>query len=504
MQEQKKLKEQLKEQVARILDEEQGKSLQVIVRMSSQEDAREALMAIASDRAQKRNMALSARDVLPDNRERVERITEGVHLKSDSEGFTSKVAAAADIVSVTTNQLQEAGKAFLDPLVQSDVPKSNVAQKFWTSKSALLEIKRDKLAKLPDTVPEIRDIYVNRALRVPQLVEAKNLPTRVIENFAASWGIDKIGALGAWGAYGVKGKGVTIGVLDTGVDGDHPDLSGKISAWAEFDADGKKVKTSVKPRDSDQHGTHCAGTIVGGNASGRWIGVAPEAKLAVALVLDGKKGGTDAQVLAGIDWLVEKKVDVISMSLGGLTLDPETPNTYTEAILTCLRAGIPVITAIGNDGNQTTGSPGNDLFAFSVGATDYSDRSAAFSGGRTQIIRKSNFVAPEHLPLPYSKPEVAAPGVAIHSAIPGEKWAAFNGTSMAAPHVAGAIALLLSATTIQSLDPQNRAFVLQDLLTGSAEDLGEAGQDHRFGFGRIDVLRAIGFALDRGYGNVKN
>jgi hypothetical protein len=71
------------------------------------------------------------------------------------------------------------------------------------------------------------------------------------------------------------------------------------------------------------------------------------------------------------------------MSLGGLTLDPETPNTYTEAILTCLRAGIPVVTAIGNEGSQTTGSPGNDLFAFAVGATDYFDKAAGFSGGRT-------------------------------------------------------------------------------------------------------------------------
>ena len=71
---------------------------------------------------------------------------------------------------------------------------------------------------------------------------------------------------------------------------------------------------------------------------------------------------------------------------------------------------------------------------------------------------------------------------------------------MAAPHVAGAIALLLSATSIANqVDPQNRAFLIQDLLTGSVEELGEAGQDHRFGFGRLDVLRAIGFALELGY-----
>ena len=148
-------------------------------------------------------------------------------------------------------------------------------------------------------------------------------------------------------------------------------------------------------------------------------------------------------MLAGIDWLVEQDVDVISMSLGGLTLDNETPNTYTEAIVTCLRDGIPVVTAIGNDGGQTTGSPGNDIFAFAVGATDIRDRAAGFSGGRTHIIRESNFIPEDLLPLPYSKPEVSAPGVAILSSVPGGKWEAFNGSSMATPHVAGAIALLL-------------------------------------------------------------
>jgi subtilisin family serine protease len=220
----------------------------------------------------------------------------------------------------------------------------------------------------------------------------------------------------------------------------------------------------------------------------------------VALVLDGEAGGTDAQVLAGIDWLVEQAVDVISMSLGGLTLDPETPDTYTEAILTCLRAGIPVVTAIGNEGSQTTGSPGNDLFAFSVGATDYKDRPAGFSGGRTHIIRRSSYIPPEYLPLPYSKPEVSAPGVAVYSAIPGGKWATFNGTSMATPHVAGAMALLLSATAIRdTVELTKRAFLIQDLLTSSVEELGESGQDHRYGFGRIDVLRAIGFAIEQGY-----
>jgi subtilisin family serine protease len=217
-------------------------------------------------------------------------------------------------------------------------------------------------------------------------------------------------------------------------------------------------------------------------------------------VLDGAVGGTDAQVLAGIDWAFEQKVDVISMSLGGLTLGPEAPSTYTEAILTCVRAGIPVVTAIGNEGSQTSGSPGNDLFAFAVGATDSMDRSAGFSGGRTQIIRRSNFIPPEDLPLPYSKPDISAPGVTIFSSVPGGKWLAFNGTSMATPHVAGAVALLLSAAPgLRNLPAEQRAFTIQNILAGSVEELGEAGQDHRYGFGRLDVFRAVGFAKAEGF-----
>jgi len=207
-----------------------------------------------------------------------------------------------------------------------------------------------------------------------------------------------------------------------------------------------------------------------------------------------------AQILAGLEWAIEKNVDVISMSLGGLTLDVEAPDPYTRTLLTALAAGIPIVTAIGNEGSQTTGTPGNDWFAFSVGATDHLDRAAGFSGGRTHIIRQSRYLNPDVLPLIYSKPEVSAPGIAIRSAVPGNKWATFNGTSMATTHVAGAIALLLSATNIGSrVADAQRAFLLQDLLIGSVEELGESGQDHRYGFGRINILRAISFAKDRGY-----
>jgi hypothetical protein len=504
-----------------VLDQGSGTRRQVIVRTGApgeETDRREALLAIASDALKQRNMALSARECLPpalSNRRRSTVKGLDSRLERYASDPTKSLASSVERRHVTAparSRLKEQSEGGLGDFRAHDIIKKafretpdrkrrtsvHVQPSFWTSKAMLLDVSTTDLQALANE-PLVRDIYPNRLLRTPRLVQAKALPDTVIESRAASWGLSRINALAAWGAYGARGDGVRIGILDTGIDADHPDLKGKVVAWAEFDADGNRVRS--KPHDSDKHGTHCAGTLVGGASSGQWIGVAPDAELAVALVLNGEQGGTDAQILAGIDWLVEQNVEVISMSLGGLTLDNETPNTYTEAVITCLRAGIPVVTAIGNDGSQTTGSPGNDIFAFAVGATDYRDRAAGFSGGRTHIIRESNFIPEELLPLPYSKPEVSAPGVAIFSSVPGGTWDAFNGSSMATPHVAGAIALVLSATAIRDRVPEaQRAFVLQDLLTGAAEELGESGQNHRFGFGRIDVLRAIGFAIERGYG----
>src|SRR5258707_142556 len=97
---------------------------------------------------------------------------------------------------------------------------------------------------------------------------------------------------------------------------------------------------------------------------------------------------------------IEQKGDVISISVGGLTICPDVQSTYPAAVIDALRLEIRVIPDIGNEGSQTSGSPGNDLFAFAVGATDSKDRVAGFSGGRTQISFKSAFIPPGALPLP--------------------------------------------------------------------------------------------------------
>lgn len=494
----------LETQIERIIDEGSGRKRSVIVMMDGGPD--DELVHIAAQVGRKRSLVLSARDLLPPPHDKTERVANDTrsstarrYLRAEPQSLA--LQSQRVLGSTSVERRTEQGLAHLKPLLDNERvqrSKHETTPPLWASSSLALEIRPDDLARLGSEVEGIRGIYPNRTLRIPELVEPKQTPAAVIEEKTSSWGVKKIGALAVWGAYGARGAGVRIAVLDTGVDPTHPDLTDKVTAWAEFAADGSMVPGSVA-HDSGEHGTHVSGTIVGGDAGGSWIGVAPEAEIAGGLVLTGGSG-TDAQILAGMEWAITQGVDIINMSLGGLIFSLQPPDSYTRTLITALQAGIPVVTAIGNDGNQTTGMPGNDLFTLSVGASDYIDRPAGFSGGRTHVITSSPFIDPSFLPIVYSKPEVSAPGVAVQSSIPGGGYKIANGTSMATPHAAGAIALLLSATGIRATVPANqRAFVVQELIMGSVEELGEAGQDHRYGFGRIDALRAIGFARDLGY-----
>lgn len=500
-------------QVEKILDEGENERHSVIVHMTGQHSNTEPLLRAVSEAISRRGLIMSARDLLPTTYGRGG-VAEGFSpiVVRASEGVASKVSKFAT-TDFSIEKIRESGLRNLAPLFASNVVLKSIdeAQQsqgsdyneesviFWPGNAAFLNISSDDLYELPKAVPEIQGIYPNRRIPPPSFIEVKNAPPEVTAGMVNSWGLQKMNALATWGAHSARGRGVTVGMLDSGVDFTHDDLKDKMKpgGWAEFDAEGNEVPGS-QPHDSGQHGTMCAGTIVGGNHSGGWIGVAPEAQLAVALAINGEVGGTEKQALAGLKWLLEQKVDVINMSIGKFIADPETPPVFAEAIYNCLLAGIPTIVAIGNEGDQTSDSPGNDLFAFSVGATDIHDSPAGFSGGRTQILRSTPIpFPPERLPFVYKKPEISAPGVAVKTSLPGNTWDFINGTSIATAYVSGAVALLLSATTIrEKTQGFTRTFTIQDLLTGSVEELGESGQDHRFGLGRLDVLRAIGFAYE--------
>lgn len=510
----------LLKQAERICDQADGKKVSIILQTRAADEGLDEILKAAREAIEQRNQTISARDLMPPRAADVRRKkmtaaakkTLANSAQSLASAMTRHTGAAPSLKSLEAEGKKSISAAMKNEAMQKLMESAGKKAKdasvpFWSSGSLVVEVNKDDLidaAKDEKLAQEVSDVYINRIIDAPTPPEVKRLPSAVAaaENEVSTWGLQKTNALASWGTFDAKGKGIKVAVLDTGVDASHPSLKGRVKKFAEFDRRGNTVKEGGASiaYDSGQHGTHCCGTVAGGLAKRIKIGMAPEADLFAGLVLKGGSG-TDAQILAGMQWAIQNGADVISMSLGGLSMTPDVLDTYTRTIITANRAGIPVIVAMGNDGHQTSGAPGNDFFALAVGATDAEDRTAGFSGGRTQIITESRFINRRYLPLVYRKPEVSAPGVAVYSCIPGNDFASWNGTSMATPHVAGAVALLLSATKIKNVAANRRAYLIKDILTSTVDELGESGQDQRYGYGRIDVLRAIGYARYLGYGN---
>ncbi|WP_344847688.1 S8 family serine peptidase [Kribbella ginsengisoli] len=287
--------------------------------------------------------------------------------------------------------------------------------------------------------------------------------------------VPQIGAPDAWKA-GYTGKGVSVAVLDTGIDATHPDLATQVA--------GAKNFTDGPAGDNVGHGTHVASTIAGTAAAsaGKYKGVAPDAKL-----YDGKvcqlDGCPDSAILAGMEWAAnEVKAKVVNISLGGQDtpeLDPieEAVNRLTA------QTGTLFVVAAGNSGPGAGSieSPGSADAALTVGAVDKQDKLAYFSsrGPRTGDGAL--------------KPDVTAPGVDIVAARAkdgvigepvGDKYLRLSGTSMATPHTVGAAAILAQQ------HPSWKATELKGALMASAKVAADQSAFEQ-GAGRIDVARAI-------------
>ena len=287
-----------------------------------------------------------------------------------------------------------------------------------------------------------------------------------------TWGIRAVGAQELWAA-GLSGKDVKVAHLDTGVDADHPSLSGAIAAYAEFDIAGTPLDGAA-PHDTDLdegHGTHTAATIAGRAVGRHHVGVAPGVALYAATVIEG--GDVIARILAGMDWAVGEGVRVLSLSLGirGYVTD-------FLGIVDVLRdSGVLPIVAVGNEGPGTSRSPGNYPRVISVGY--YNAREVVADDSSSQRFpRRSQ-------PL---VPDVVAPGEDIISAAPGGGWRTLSGSSMAVPHVTGIAALLLEAHPTATVNRLERA------IQGSAQ-LGTLARE-RANRGAVNGPRALA-ALDR-------
>ena len=294
-----------------------------------------------------------------------------------------------------------------------------------------------------------------------------------VGHYTGAEGVQQIGAPVAWRA-GLTGAGVTVGVIDSGVDVTHPDLAAVVAVQRDFSAesDGGDV------RDLLGHGTHVASILAGSGAgsAGRYRGVAPGVRLVSAKV--GDFTATESSVIAAMDWISgTENAAVVNMSIGF----PDSPGTDPmEAAVADLtrRDGTLFVVGAGNDGNDGITSPGSAPEALTVGAVDHDDALADFSGRGP---------APGDL----IKPDVTAPGVDVTGALSHDAGGSGTdlydtgwGTSYAAPHATGAAAILAQR------HPDWTAAMLRAALTGTARRAPGVGVFAQ-GAGRIDIPAAL-------------
>ncbi|MCE7082973.1 S8 family serine peptidase [Streptomyces sp. ST2-7A] len=267
---------------------------------------------------------------------------------------------------------------------------------------------------------------------------------------------------------GLDGQGLTIAIVDTGIDASHPDLADRVV---------EQINFSGAPDIGDVagHGTHVGSIAAGTGAAsdGLYTGVAPGADLLDVKVLDNMGGGLESDVIAGMEWAVEQGADIVNMSLGYFVTDAVHP---VEEALERLSAESDTlfVVAAGNEGPFTSSlrAPGTAEAALTVGALERDDTVADFSSSGPRFRDGA------------PKPDLTAPGVEIMAAEVGTGgYFPGSGTSMAAPHVAGAAALLAQAR------PELTAEELKAVLVGSA--VGLDAPVHRQGSGRVDVPRAL-------------
>ena len=273
------------------------------------------------------------------------------------------------------------------------------------------------------------------------------------------------------------GKNIVVGIIDSGVNANHPELQNALlpGGFKDF-----VEPTNTEPKDETGHGTHVAGTILG-----RTIGIAKDAKLIVARVFNKEGEASDEGLLAAGQWILEKKPQVVNNSWGGNRDD----SFYDDIVKKWKAAGIVPIFSSGNTGEYNAGgegsigSPGSLEDSFSVGALTKDDRLAKFSlRGPSKHTNKF-------------KPEISAPGVNILSADYKGGYVLKTGTSMAAPHVTGAVALILEANKNLSVDK------VEDILKSTATPLTDdhyiSSPNMGYGYGKLNVFKAVEAALGK-------
>jgi hypothetical protein len=395
--------------------------------------------------------------------------------------------APGSVKSVQMRKMEKARAAqgnFLKD-IQSLNPMERVEiTSLWINNTIILKTRMsmvEKLAKRED----LESIIADKTLYLEEPQEGGSRETDVDSKF--TYGLIKLGIPEVRRLYKLTGKGVTVGLLDSGY-ADHPDISGRVILARDFVSE----KPPNLPNDGHGHGTHCLGTIGGRDHSGKSIGVAPDVKFIVGKIFRDNASTEISKQLEAMQWIADPDGDpdtqdqprIVSNSWGWKLKKLSDPGLYQDAVKTWREMGIVPVFSAGNSGpySGTIGVPGGFVESNAIGATDSSDQVASFS---SRGIMKWQGVS-------YLKPNVSAPGVNVYSAKHTGGYVEMSGTSMAAPHVAGVFALMVQAF------PELSVAGLEEILSSTALDLGEEGPDFSFGYGRVNALAAVEEVFQRG------
>ncbi|MGK7886321.1 MAG: S8 family serine peptidase [Crocosphaera sp.] len=321
------------------------------------------------------------------------------------------------------------------------------------SNSSILSIEPDRLFDAINVQPSpeyfhgfadaavyLRDKFGNPQEQVDSLQSTP--PRPFFDDASSTWGLKATGVISSR----FTGRGIKVAVLDTGMDLNHPDFSGRAITSNSF-IPGESVD------DLNAHGTHCIGTACGGtDKNGRRYGVASEATIFAGKVLSNAGSGSTLGIIEGIEWAIDNGCEIISLSLGNRF--PLSSSAYERVGLRALREGSLIVAAAGNhrlQGNSTpprfpgtVSQPANSLSIMAVAAVDNTLGLASFS-----VTSRSGFGA---------NVDIAGPGVSVYSSFPTvssvigrslgniTQYGSIDGTSMATPHVAGIAALYAEAT----------------------------------------------------------
>ncbi len=321
--------------------------------------------------------------------------------------------------------------------------------------------------------PEVAQVRPDFTVQAPSAVASSTATPSLVEPNVAV-----VNAPALWD-LGYRGQGVVVASMDTGVDVTHPDLAAKWRGGSDswYDPNGQHP---AGPVDLSGHGTQTMGAIVGGEAGSSAIGVAPQAQWIAVKIFDDRGQATATRIHQGYQWLLDPDGNPATgdaphvvnnswtMSAGSCSLE------FQNDLGSLRAAGVVPVFAAGNygPGSGTSASPANNPAALAVGATDDADIVYPYSSRGPSACDQGTY------------PQVSAPGVNIRTTDLYGGYVDATGTSLAAPHVSGGLALLLQAVPGLSADQQVAA------LRSSAVDLGATGPDNTYGSGRLDLLAA--------------